>query len=781
MVIYQNIEFKDCILSGYVREKGTLEVLPYATIYIDELKRGTITNDYGFFSIKVKKGTYKMTISYLGYQSVNKEVVISKNKTLVFELPPAYESLDDVTITANNTLLKVSKYSQMSTIQVTSSQIKDTPALLGENDVLKTMQLLPGIQSGTEGSAQVYIRGGSPDQNLIVLDEATVYNSNHLFGFLSVYNVDAIQSIKTYKGAFPASYGGRLSGITNITMKDGNKEKFSGNINLGILSSSFTLQGPLKQKHTSFLISGRRSFADLIASSFQQNNTNKTNLYFYDMNVKLHHILNEKNNLYLSSYFGQDSFKAELNDTNNIKEKLNWGNITATARWNHEYNNALFSNISLIYSRYNLDAGYERLSNNQRTIFNAHSGIDDFSLKTDFDYHLNLKHNLAFGGAATLHYFVPEQKHLSQENEINGKNKEELNSIESSAFLEDVISFTEKIKTTIGFRANYYKIKGFKELSLEPRLSIAYQFLNQYALKASYSKMNQYVHLLSNTGTGLSTDLWVSSTKNVLPQRSQQYALGLAKDFDNTGYSLEIEGYYKRMNNIITYKEGASFINIQDLQTGQNINWEDNITYGIGWAYGAECLLKKQRGALQGWFGYTLSWSQRQFDEINEGRKYFSRYDQRHNISLVGFYKPSNKVTYSASWIYRSGINFTVANLQGLSSHNNFPIREGGTTFDTFETNSFATNRNNIRGEATHRLDLGIQFHKITQRKHRRTWGFSIYNIYARKNPFFYYVNDGLSSVFGIGDSDSEVVTEKSLRRVSALVFIPSINYSYKF
>ena len=781
IVLFKKKVIQKFVLSGYVREHKTLEALPGATIYISSLQKGTSTNDYGFFSIEVEEGNYNILFSYLGYSHKSTEFAVFKDERLSIALIPNSEHLKDIIITSSTTQ-KPSRTNQMSSLKIIGSQVETTPVLLGEKDLLKTIQLLPGVQSGAEGSSQIYVRGGAPDQNLTIIDEATVYNSNHLFGFLSVYNVDALKSTTLYKGAFPASYGGRLSSVLKITTKDGNKDALSGRINLGLLTSSFLLEGPIVKGKTSFLVTGRRSLPDLIAKPFQNEKDNTIGYYFYDMNLKLHHILDKKNNFYISTYFGKDAFSSRRNNSNNaIVEGLNWGNFTATARWNHQFNSKLFSNTSLIYSNYNLEASFRELFKTRASTFTAFSGVDDVSLKYTINYIPNSHHNIMAGLHNTFHHFVPERKNLTQLDASLEMTEQRMNSQESAFFLEDNMTFSKRLKSIIGVRLNHFETKQFDDFTIEPRLSLAYSFLSNYTIKASCMRMNQFVHLLTNTGAGLPTDLWVSATKNVKPQRANQYAIGLAKDFGLSGYALEAEVYSKTMYNIIAYKDGASFIDIDNLDTGRTVNWEDNITSGKGWAYGAEVLLRKQKGALQGWMGYTLSWSQRQFDDLNAGQVFFSKYDQRHNLALVGTYKPSKKITWSASWIYRSGTNFTVPELEGLSPTNTFPISSGVNFFET-TTSPFATQRNNLRGEATHRLNAGIQIN--TQLKHgqTRTWGFSIYNIYARKNPLYYYVSDGTSSAIGIGNTDGDQSNiQKSLRRVSVLVFIPSINYSFTF
>lgn len=765
-------------VSGYIKEQGSGENLFGVSVYIPELKVGTITNEYGFFSFTVPKGKHSVVFSYIGFTSQVKEIDLNADLEVFVNLIASSEALSEVVVIADQHV-KESKVTQMSAVRLNPMDVQDLPALLGEKDVLKTLQLLPGIQGGSEGSSGFHVRGGTPDQNLIILDDAVVYNSNHLFGFFSVFNGDAVKSVEAFKGGFPARYGGRLSSVINIGMKDGNKEKLSGNINIGLISSSVVLEGPINKGKTSFIMSGRRTYADLIVQPFLDKDENG-GYFFTDLNFKIHHIFSSKDKLYWSNYYGKDKFYSRYLDAT-AKEKTNlaWGNITSTLRWNHQFSNKLFANTSLIFSNYefkididNKDLKIDEYDDNY--LFNTSSGIDDYSIKTDFDYYPNNKHRVKFGAIATRHNFTPQRVVIKDPYSGSINKTQELNSFEGAVYLEDDWKVTDKLNFSPGFRASYFNYKAENYLNFEPRIALSYNLRPDLAFKASYSKMNQYIHLLSSSGIGLPTDLWVSSTDNVKPQSSEQYAIGIAKDFQEKDYSFSAEAYYKKLDNVISYKEGASFLALDNLESGKNINWEENITTGQGWAYGTELLFRKQSGPLTGWLGYTLSWSERQFDELNLGKKFFDRYDRRHDISLVGIYKPSEKITVSGTWVLSTGNNYTLPNLQRLNNLGNFPINTNYSYYNGSE--EFSSGRNNFRGETTHRLDLGIQFHKKKKNNKVRTWGISLYNAYSRQNPFIYTLDDKYYDY-----NDPNATIEKELTRTSVLMLIPSINYNLKF
>ncbi len=751
-------------ISGYITESGSKEYLPTVSVYISESSTGTTTNDYGFYSLTIPEGTHELIISFLGYKTITKKIDLTDDLVVNFDMILTTESLDEIIINGDKGVNE-SEVTQMSVVSIKPSEVKDIPAILGEKDVIKTLQLLPGIQRGNEGTAGFFVRGGTPDQNLIILDEAPVYNSNHLFGIFSVFNGDAIKSIDTYKGGFPARFGGRLSSVLKIDTKNGNKEKISGKVNVGIISTSLLLEGPINKGKTSFIFSGRRTYADILARPLMSSDF-RTSFYFMDLNFKIHHVFNEKNKIYWSNYFGQDKFSSRDKESgDDLSAKLAWGNITSTLRWNHQFNEKFFSNTSLIFSNYNFGVKIDDKFDNEVFKLKTSSAVNDYGIKTDFDYYPNPEHSIRFGVVSTYHNFIPKQSRIRETGVDDTDIIQNIRSLESAVYLEDNWKITNKLSVSPGVRLTHFQFKSTNYLNLEPRATIAWNLKPDLAVKASYAKMNQYIHLLSSSGVGLPTDLWVSSTDRLKPQVSQQYAAGIAKDFLDQGYAINLEAYYKKMDDVISYKEGASFLLLEDLESGKEIDWEENITSGQGWAYGAELLLRKKTGKLTGWLGYTLSWSERQFDELNQGRKFFSRYDRRHDVSLVGIYKPSKRMTLSGTWVFSSGNNFNLPDRRALSNTNNFPINipvfNSGTPFNT--------ERNNFRGESYHRLDLGIQFHKQFSKYRERTWGFSIYNIYGRKNPFFYYFDDN-----GRG-------TESKLKKVSILQFIPSINYTYKF
>ncbi|MFS4415142.1 TonB-dependent receptor [Maribacter sp. 2307ULW6-5] len=765
-------------ISGYVTEAGSGENLLGVSVYVPELQLGTVTNDYGFFSLSLPAGRHEVHVSYMGYAIRVETITLDRDMALQLELAEAAESLNEVVVRADEKI-KESKVTQMSTVKLNPSVVQDVPALLGEKDVLKTLQLLPGIQGGTEGSAGFFVRGGTPDQNLIILDDAVVYNANHLFGFFSVFNGDAIKSVEAYKGGFPARFGGRLSSVIKIDMKDGNKEKLSGKVNVGLISSSLLLEGPINKGKTSFILSARRTYADALAQPFLNRETGKGGYYFADLNFKVHHVFSPKDKLYWSTYYGRDKFYSILdNEFTEEESDLGWGNITSTLRWNHQFNDKLFVNTSAIFSNYNFNIGYrytDRFDDREENYsFQSSSGISDLTLKSSFDYYPNTKHTVRFGAELTRHRFTPQRVLIKDDFADDVDKTQELNSLEGALYVEDDWKITDKLRFSPGARLSYFNYENTTYLNPEARFSLAYNLNPDLALKASYSNMNQYIHLLSSSGIGLPTDLWVSSTDQVKPQSSQQFAVGMAKDFFDKDYSLTVEGYYKTLDDVIAYKEGASFLALDNLESGADLDWEESITAGRGWAYGAEILFRKQTGKLTGWAGYTLSWSERQFEELNLGNKFFDRYDRRHDISVVGIYKPTEKFTFSATWVLATGNNYTLPNLQRLEPNNAFPI--GRTNFFNAGLNDFATQRNNFRGETSHRLDLAFQFHKKKKKERERTWSFSLYNAYARQNPFIYTVD------FNDPDYDDPNATEeKQLTRTSVLVLIPSINYIFKF
>ncbi|MES2731675.1 MAG: TonB-dependent receptor [Bacteroidota bacterium] len=758
-----------CTISGYVHEAGSRESLPGVSVFVSGKSIGTTTNTYGFYSLTLPVGdSITLAFSFLGYRREWRVLALTRNLALDMVLTPERTELGEVEIRGTQ---KVSETVQMSTVSIPITQIKQIPTLFGEKDVLKVLQLLPGVQKGSEGSSSLYVRGGGPDQNLIILDDATVYNAFHLFGFLSLFNGDALKSVELTKGGFPARFGGRLSSVVDMQMKDGNKEKFTGEGGIGLLSSRLTLEGPLKAKkattaRASYLISARRTYLDLITRLIA-----KAGYGFYDLNAKVNYNLGRRNRLYLSGYFGRDAFSA-TNDYGGRRSRgaFSWGNTTATLRWNHQFNDRLFANTSLIFSDYRFQVSSEEENNGSIYSLLYTSGIRDWSMKYDVDYLLSPSHTIKAGVLATDHRFTPSALVLKDTQlDTTGRQATVMDALESAVYLEDTYQPLPQLRINAGIRISQFSSQQKNYVNPEPRLALAYTLPNDWAIKASYATMYQYIHLLSNTGLGLPTDLWIPSTDKIAPQRSQQVALGVAKDISKHNLTLTIEGYYKKMDRTIGYKEGASFLILDDgpEEPGKisRVKWEDNITQGQGWSYGGEVLLQRKAGKFSGWLGYTLSWTQQQFEQVNFGKKFFARYDRRHDISLVGIYQLSKKITLAATWVYGSGNAITIPIAEYQAEAHNFG---GGGDAKDHRVADYG-NRNSFRMAPYHRLDLGIQFHK-KKRWGERTWEINVYNAYNRSNPFYY------SSGYKKNNSN-----EKVLYQTSLFPILPSVSYSFKF
>ncbi|MCX6253664.1 MAG: TonB-dependent receptor [Bacteroidia bacterium] len=769
-------------ISGYVKEAVSGESLIGVNIYLSDHKTGTVTNTYGFYSITLPAAdSIGLVFSYVGFSPEIVKVTLHKDKELNIDLIPNI-LLDEVTISADR-VEKQSESVKMSTVKLQVSQIKNVPSLLGEKDVLKVLQLMPGVQKGSEGSSGIYVRGGGPDQNLIILDDAIVYNASHLFGFFSLFNGDALKSVELTKGGFPARYGGRLSSVLEMNMKEGNKEEWHGEGGIGIISSRMTVEGPLRKGKSSVLLSGRRTYADLLLKPYiiatQEENTG---YYFYDFNAKVNYDFGRKNKLYLSGYFGKDKFYLK-NNTEYVKENVGfqWGNATGTLRWNHLFNNKLFANASAIYSNYTFGIydKYKVLQENKNYYAEYYSGIRDFSLKYDIDYIPGPNHWIKIGAISIFHRFKPHAYiEIDVPKNINIHDVSYTDGIESGIYAEDTWQPVQSLKVNEGLRFSHFLASENQYHFLEPRLSLAWRLRNDFALKGSYASMNQYIHMLSGTGISLPTDLWVPTTDRVRPQQSRQLALGMVKDISKPGLAFSLEGYYKTMDHVIGYKEGASFITFDEPNSAIDINWEDNVTAGKAWSYGVEFLLQKKEGKLTGWIGYTLSWTQMQFDSLNFGKKYFARYDRRHDISVVATYKLNDHITLSGTWVYGTGNAVTLPQSEYLvSQHQVDDYSQYGYWDDRqmffYEqlVNDFGE-KNNFRMKPYHRLDIGIQFHK-EKKWGERIWEISFYNLYNRKNPFYYYT-----------DLKFDRATMKEyglLKQVSLFPIIPSFTYSFKF
>lgn len=780
-------------ISGTITEAGSQEQLIGVNVYMEGSKYGVSSNQYGYYSIQLPvQDSATLVYSYVGYSPLKWQLKLDKNQIKNISLQSIL-NLDEVTVTASKINERVSDNIQMGQIDIPVSQIKRIPTLLGEKDVLKVLQLMPGVQKGSEGQAGIYVRGGGPDQNLIILDDAVVYNANHLFGFFSTFNGDALKSVELTKAGFPAKYGGRLSSVIDLNMKDGNKEKLSGEGGIGLISSRLVLEGPIKSKKTgttkaSFLLSGRRTYLDVLikpALWFAQRKKEykeTVGYFFHDYTAKINYEINANNKLYLSGYLGKDKFYANFREKSNASENgIDWGNITTTLRWNHIYNQKLFSNTSLIFSKFNFgvsssDVSYPTNGTELRFELDYNSGVRDFALKHDYDYFLNPKNIIHFGYQATLHRFNPSALAINstQVSEIT-REQNKVNSLEQALYIEDQAKLGSKMKVNIGLRLANYTVQNKNYFNVEPRLAIAYKTSEDLALKASYARMNQNIHLLSNTGLGLPTDLWVPATASIAPQQSDQWSIGLARDIVPLGITCTFESYYKTLENIINYKDGANFFDIEgnsdDLAS--TTDWQSKVSAGRGTSYGFEFLLQKKAGKFSGWLGYTWSKTTWVFKDLNFGKPFFPKYDRRHDISIVGMYDLSKRVSLSATWVYGTGNALSIP----LAEYSSPVYSEFGLL--QLPSNEYG-NKNSFRAEPYHRLDLGVQFHKKVK-KHERIWDFSIYNAYSRKNPFFYSAERQQN--FGVFDPKNPTANPAKLvlKRFSLFPIIPSFTYNFKF
>ena len=754
-------------ISGFVYEKGSREPLNGALVFIPALHLSTETNNYGFFSLVVKSDSCSVYISYLGYKTRIFQVETLSDITLNIYLENTNKLAEAVVIDRKHE--KISVLPRMSTIELPISQIRNVPALLGEKDIMKVIQLLPGIQKGNEGQSGFYTRGGGPDQNLIILDDAPVYNAYHLFGFFSLFNGDALKSVEITKGGFPARYGGRLSSVLNMTMKEGNKKEFHGEGGIGLLSSRFLFEGPLKKNQSSFLVSGRRTYADLILAPWMTKDYT-VGYYFYDLNAKINWEIDGKNKIYLSSYVGNDRFylKDKFED-HSISAAINWGNATGTLRWNHLFNSRLFSNVSVIYSDYKLSITANETVQDNVFELAMGSGIRDVQVKSDVDYFPWKGHHIRSGFSVAWHHFTPTS---SRYRDDFAQRREEYlfnyEAFEAGFYAEDEMELSARWRANAGIRISSFGQWKHMIWRPEPRLTISYEIRKNLAAKASYAVMNQYIHLLSNTGIGLPTDIWVPSTDKVRNQYARQVAAGIAMDLPHN-LMLSCEGYYKKLYNVITYREGASFIQISD-PSNPNRSWQDKVTSGKAQSYGTEFLLQRKHGRFNGWIGYTLSWTIFQFDEVNGGKPYYARYDRRHDLSLVGIYKLKPGITVSMTWVYGTGNAITppLASMFAVS-HNPGGGVQNYRMVDGLMVNDYGQ-RNSVRMPAYHRLDAGVSFYK-KKKRFERTLELSLYNSYNRKNAFFYY----------IAYTYENGVETRKLREVSLFPVIPSISYNISF
>ena len=659
---------KKYTISGYIKDARNGETLIGATIAVKDKVKGISSNQFGFYSLTLTEGDYELIGSYVGFQPMLIPLKLDADKQINFDLTPR-GVLTEVIVSSKKRDANV-KNAQMGKFVLPIEQIKAIPAFLGEADLLKTIQLLPGVRNAGEGSAGIYVRGGGPDQNLIMLDDAIVYNTGHLFGFFSIFNSDAIKNVSLIKGGMPAQYGGRLSSVLDIAMKEGNDKQLQVDGGIGLIASRISIQGPIKKNKASFIISARRTYIDGLTKPFVKKTSQfaGSGYYFYDLNAKVNYRFSEKDRLYISGYIGRDVFNF-VNGQKSLQVNIPWGNATGTMRWNHVFNKRLFGNTTAVFNNYNFT--FQAAQNNLNV--KLASGIRDFNLKQDFDLYPFTGHKVKFGGLYTFHRFTPSVVSGRQDSVIfKPLNAQAKFAHEAAVYLQDDWEVNERVKINIGLRYSafqqigaykiyqtdadgnrkdstvYSKGQGVKTYGgLEPRFTLRYALNDETSLKTSVTRNIQYIHLVSNSGTTLPTDLWVPSTYKVKPQISWQYAAGVFKNFKDNMYETSLEMYYKNMQNQIEYQEGYTPNTLQDT--------ENFFTFGKGWSYGTELFINKTKGKLTGWIGYTLSWTWRKFPQLNFGEKFPAKYDRRNDISVVGIYELNKRWKLSGSFVFGTG------------------------------------------------------------------------------------------------------------------------------
>ncbi len=756
------------MVSGYVSDARNGEVLVGANLYEISLQRGTTTNSYGFFSLTVPGDSARIHISYQGYETLIRTFRSPLEGLQRIEMQPTVVEYDSLLVIEAEEYDGLHQQVQMSGVKVSMAEVEVLPALLGETDLLKTFQLMPGIQSGVEGSTGLYVRGGTPGQTLILLDGATVYNAGHLFGFMSTFNTDAINSAELIKGGFPARYGGRLAGVLDITMREGNRKEFEGRGSVGVLASRITVEGPIIRERSSFILSVRRTYLDAINWTIQKIRGSDyiQGYHFYDVNAKWNLDISRRDRIYASFYAGRDKGYEDSEEsfgggTDGYKYELGWSNTTLTFRWNRVISSRMFANTTLLFSRFRssiLDQTSGVIEGVTTEFDNRYaSGLTDLSAKTDLEYFPHRDHQIRLGGMVVYHQFNPStqrRRELDTELQIDTSIviPLEISTSEWSAYMEDEITLSQRLRGNVGVHASGYHTDGTSFTSVQPRLSTSFLLPRQWALKFSFSQMKQYIQLLSNSGAGLPTDLWLPSTAKVTPQNAWQAAAGVARTIDAQSLDVSLEAYYKEADGVIAYKEGSNFV-------GSSRDWEDAITSGRGWSYGGELLVRRKRGRTTGWVSYTLSWSKRRIPDLNGGRVFPHRYDRRHDLSIA-VVRELGRRKLSAVWVYSTGHALSLAASQ---------YREEGQLLDVYSA------RNSYRMPAYHRLDLSV---KSPIRSGKRSELIvSLYNAYSRRNTFYLETKDYQS----LDPLAGYVQEERVIRKITILPIVPSVSYRFFF
>ncbi len=777
-------------VSGFVTDSSSGEALIGASVFIKEINKGVPTNTYGFYSATLDQGDHTLVVRYIGYRDLERTIHLTADQKLNLDLVTTVVEIKQVEVTGEKHRSNT-EGTDMGRIDVDVQKLSVLPAFMGEVDILKTIQYLPGVKSNGEGNSGFYVRGGGPDQNLILLDEATVYNASHLFGFFSVFNADAVKNLELIKGGMPANYGGRTSSVLDITMKEGNDRTFHGQGGIGLISSRLTLEGPIVKDKSSFIVSGRRTYIDILTKPFLKDNPNfsGTGYYFYDLNAKANYRLSDKDRFYLSGYFGRDVFDFGGSNPGDPSFRIPWGNATVAGRWNHVFGPQLFMNTTATFSDYK----FEFNGAQEQFSFSLFSGIKDYGLKVDLSQYPNVRNSLKYGGQYIFHTYTPSTVVIqSGETNFNIDEPSKLKAHEGAVYILDEFDITDQWRVNAGLRLTSFtqvgtyreylydaqgKQTGTQEYAanetiksyagLEPRLSMRYRLNDRSSIKASVNRNLQYVHLASFSSIALPTDVWVPSGKNVKPQEGIQYAAGYFHDIKDHTYETSVEVYYKDMRNLIEYREG-----VQPQDNG-NTNYDRNLVFGNGYSYGAEFFVKKRTGKLQGWIGYTWSKTMRTFPDINNAVEFPSRWDRRNDMSIVASYDLNKRWTFGGTFVYSTG--------QAVTLPVNRYYIEGRVV-------SQYTERNGYRMAPYHRLDVAATLKNrdtkkkkdpntgvVTevQRKYRSSWTFSVYNVYNRANPYFIYFDTAGTLTNG----DLRVTA----KQVSLFSILPSITWNFQF
>lgn len=751
-----NTKINTFTVSGTVRDSLTGELLYGAACALANSGTGTTANAYGFYSLPLPVGSQKLIYSFVGYEKLILNVDLTKDTTLNISLLSESKALEEVVVEGKSYQEKVQD-SQMSIVELNAEEAKRIPVVFGEVDLIKVLQLKPGVQSGGEGTSGLYVRGGGPDQNLVLLDEAVVYNAAHLFGFFSIFNSDAVRNVQLYKGDFPAQYGGRLSSVVDVRLKEGNRKRFSAQGGIGLIASRLTIETPIIKDKASLVVAMRRTYFDVfteVLNDAQKNNPNWNRIpryYFYDVNIKFNVDLSKKDKLFVSGYFGRDVFG--FNSPGGFNIDFKWGNATSTVRWNRIISPKLFLNTSFVFSdyQYNITNKFDVFS------FSVGSGVRDMRLKTDLDYYLNDKHYLKLGAQLERHDFdIGRLNANSSDGNVSFQAGNTYTAYEGGIYLNEEFKVNEKLSLDMGMRLSAFLNDSANYAGLEPRFSVKWAFRDNFSVKMSYARMLQYMHLVANSGASLPTDIWYPSSGRVKPQISQQVAAGISWTFAEGRFLLTNELYFKDMQRQIDFRDGANLF--------VNNNLDQEFVFGRGWAYGNEIYIEKKRGKTTGWLGYTLSWSLRQFASLNDNRVFPYRYDRRHDASLVIMHEFSRRWTFSGTWVYGTGNAITLP--IGRYVVQDIP----GSPISIIPQYS---DRNAFRLRPYHRLDLGLIYRFFPR------WGesdltLSIYNAYSRMNPFFVYFEE-------TKDLETDATTGFKAKQVSLFPIIPAITYNFKF